>query len=90
VLLFQAGVVAAPFLLLSLVGTRDKIPWLVAALLTLGFWGYLLFDGVRYHWTGDTSGANIGLGLIMLVSPLLISGAAMGIHAWRRKGRLDR
>jgi hypothetical protein len=60
--LFQAGVVAAPFLLLSLIGTRDKIPWLVAAVLTLAFWGYLLFDGLRYHWTGDTSGAISGWG----------------------------
>ena len=86
-LLFKAGMVAAPFLLLSLAGTRDKIPWLVAALLTLAFWGYVLFEGVRYQWTGDTSGANIGLGLIMLVSPFLIGGAAMGIYAWRRERR---
>jgi hypothetical protein len=85
VLLFQVAIVAAPFLLLALAGTRDKLPWLVAFALTLALWGYLLFDGVRYHWSGDTSGANIGLGLILLVSPLVIAGAAMAAYAWRRR-----
>lgn len=87
VLLFQAGMVAGPFLLLSLAGTRDKLPWLVAAFLTLALWGWVLFDGVRYQWSGDKSGANIGLGLIMLVSPFVITGVAMGLYAWRRARR---
>jgi hypothetical protein len=85
VLLFEMLIVAAPFLLLSLAGTSDKLPWLVAFALTFALWGYFLFDGVRYQWSGDTSGANIGLGLIMLVSPLFITGAAMAVYAWRRR-----
>ena len=85
VLLFQVLLVAAPFLILSLAGTRDRLPWLTALVLTLALWGYSLFDGVRYQWSGDASGANIGLGLVMLVSPLFIAGAALAVHAWRRR-----
>jgi hypothetical protein len=87
VLLVQVAIVAAPFLLLSLAGTRDKLPWLAAAFLTLALWGWVLFDGVRYQWSGDKSGANIGLGLIMLASPFVITGASMGLYAWRQKRR---
>jgi hypothetical protein len=86
VFLIQALMVAAPFLLLSLKGTRDRLPWLVALGLTLAAWGYYLFEGVRYQWSGDRSGVDMGVALGMLVSPLLIAGAAYGIYALRRKG----
>ena len=84
VLSFEALMVAAPFLLIAMTGTRYKLAWLTAFTLTFAFWGYLLFDGVRYHWSGDTSGADIGLGLIMLASPIVITAATMGIYAWER------
>lgn len=85
--LVQIAIVAAPFLLLSLAGTRDRLPWLVALALTLALWGYSLFDSVRYQWSGDRSGANIGLGLIMLASPWVIAAVSMGLYAWRRRRR---
>lgn len=85
VFLFQVLLVAAPFLLLALIGTRRKSPWLVALALTLALWGYYLFDGVSYQLSGDASGANIGLGLILLASPLFIAGAALAAHAWSRR-----
>jgi hypothetical protein len=86
VFLFQALIVAAPFALLALAGIRRRAPWLVAGALTLTLWGYYLFEGVSYQWHPDGSGANIGLGLLLLVSPLFIAGAAFGTAAWGARG----
>jgi hypothetical protein len=83
VLLFQMLIVAAPFAFLALAGIGDKLPWLVGLGLTLALWGYVLFDGVSYQWHPDGSGANIGLGLFMLASPLFITVACFGVRAWQ-------
>lgn len=85
VLLAQMLSVAAPFGLLALAGARRALPWLTGLALTLALWGYALFAGVRYQWHPDGSGADIGLGLIMFVSPLVIAAAALGAHAWQRR-----
>jgi len=73
--LFQIILVAAPFVLLASLGVRAKLPWLVGLILTAMFWGYLFFDIVSSR--GDGTGANIGLGLFILASPLVIAGAAV-------------
>ena len=75
--IFQLVIVAIPFLVLAMGGVRARLPWLTGLALTIALWSYYLYDGVRYHWTGDTSGANIGLGLILLASPLVISFACI-------------
>jgi len=80
--------VAAPFALLALMDV-GRWPWLTALALTLAFWGYTLWEGVSYQWNSDGSGANIGLGLIMLVSPLFIAGASLGVFALQERGRRD-
>lgn len=70
-MLFAGG----PFGLLALAGVRNKVPWIVGLAMTAALWGYYFFDGIRYHFSGDRSGANIGLGLLMIVSPIIISAA---------------
>lgn len=85
--LIQIAIVSAPFVLLAGLGIRNKLPWIVGLLLTFAFWGYYLFEGVSYRWYPDGSGADIGLGLIMLFSPIPI--AALCLATWvlqRRTG----
>ena len=86
--LFQLTIVSLPFLVLAMGGVRARRPWLVGLLLTGALWGYYLFEGIRYQLSGDRSGANIGLGLLLLASPLLISIACIATHAiaQRRRG----
>jgi hypothetical protein len=64
----------APFGFLALMGVRTMLPWLVAAILTVFFWG-ALFASVLIA-ARDQTGANIGMGLLMLASPFVIGGAA--------------
>jgi|GEM_PF-2531712 len=85
VFLFQMLSVAAPFGLLALAGARRALPWLAGLALTLALWGYALVEGVRYQRHPDGTGADIGLGLIMLASPLVIAAAALAAHAWQRR-----
>ncbi|MGH6658284.1 MAG: hypothetical protein ACREBM_01390, partial [Sphingomicrobium sp.] len=61
-----------------------KLPWLVAILLTLCFWSayfVTILLGAR-----DGTGANIGIGLIMLLSPFVI-GVGAWVAAERSKNR---
>lgn len=81
----QILIAAAPFALLALAGARRLLPWLTALALTLALWGWVVFEGVRYQWNPDGSGANIGLGLIMIVSPLFIGGTALAVHLCQRR-----
>ena len=85
VFLVQMLIVAAPFGLLAILGIASRLPWLVGLALTISLWGYVLFEGVSYQWHPDGSGANIGLGLFMLVSPVFIAGICLGAHAWLRR-----
>jgi len=88
VLLFQVLLVAAPFLLLALAGVRRRAPWLTGLALTLAFWSYYVFEGVSYQRHPDGSGANIGLGLLMMASPVFITAAIVAVHVWHRsRGR---
>lgn len=86
--LFQVLLIAAPFGLLSISGIKSKVPWLVGVALTVAFWGYYLFTGVRYQLSGDRSGVDFGLAFAMLLSPLIIFAicfavAKAGTRGWR-------
>jgi hypothetical protein len=85
VFLFQIMIVSIPFVLMAFAGIHSLKPWLVGCLLTAAFWGYYFYVGISSR--GDNTGANIGLGLLMLVSPILISGACIFIARWRGQGR---
>jgi hypothetical protein len=79
-------IVAIPYLGLALAGARRLRPWIVGLALTLSLWGYALYSGVSYQWNPDGTGADIGLGLIMLASPFIISPIVLAIHALQQRG----
>ncbi len=70
IILWQVLLVALPFGLLALAGIRARMPWLVAIGLTIGFW-VAFFVSILIASRNGT-GVNIGMALIMLVSPILI------------------
>ena len=71
ILAFQVFMVAIPFLVLATAGISTRRPWIAGLGLTLALWSYYLLDALVLAVPGR--GVNIGLGLIMLASPLLIS-----------------
>jgi hypothetical protein len=75
VLLMQVLIAGSPFGVLALKGVRAKLPWLVALVLTVCFWGALFYS----VWLAaqNQTGANIGMGWLMLASPLFIAGGAL-------------
>jgi hypothetical protein len=81
----QALLVSVPFVAVALTGTLRKAPWLVGLALTVGLWGYFLYEGVSYQWHPDGTGADIGLGLIMLASPVVITAICLGVHWLQRR-----
>jgi hypothetical protein len=89
----QSVMTALPFGLLALVasvrlcsGTNgsDSNAYLLAALvgvlLTVAFWGLFYYDVYVYWRDEETGGANIGLGILMLFSPLVVGGGMLVTH----------
>ena len=70
----QILTVAAPFIFFSLLGLSARRPWLVAFCLTVAFWAYYAYVITRPYEGG---GADIGLGILMLFSPLPIALASL-------------
>lgn len=81
VLLFQIVWVAAPFVALSLAQVRAKRAWVAGVVVTLMFWSAYLASAYLSHG----GGANIGMGLLMLASPLITAAAAFGASALRSR-----
>ncbi len=80
--LVELLLVAIPFGLLAITGIRTLLPWLVGLALTLALWGYFVFDMA----TGPP-GANFGLGLIIILSPIIITFACLGAYGWQYEQR---
>ncbi len=72
--IFQVLIASAPFLLLALLGISARRPWVVALILTVAFWAFYAYVITRPYEGG---GANIGLGILMMFSPLPIAGASL-------------
>lgn len=86
VLALHGVLVAAPFIALSLWPNAGRVPWLTAGVLTAIVWSLPSLDQLVRKGEG---GANIGLGIFMLMSPLLILGGALAARAvagQRRRG----
>lgn len=71
---FQVLIASATFILLALLGVSARRPWIVALYLTVGFWTFYAYVITRPYQGG---GANIGLGILMMLSPLPIAGASL-------------
>lgn len=87
VIFLQALLISIPFIAVALTGTLRKAPWFVGLVLTAALWGYVLYDGVSYQWHPDGTGANIGLGLIMLASPVFITAICLAVYRLQRHDR---
>lgn len=84
----NALIVAIPFLILAFLGARTLLPWLVGLALTLAAEAYALVDGVTYQWHPDGSGANIGLGILMIfIVPPVISAACVAAYLLEKRSR---
>ena len=66
-----------PFLALAVLGEGRRANWLVSIGLTLVSWGYAVWQVWKDSLTGFAGGANIGLGLIMMAAPVLITGVVI-------------
>ena len=95
VLLFQSNLVAAPFLGLALTGSsrlsHKTVKYLrprlgaaigLGSLTTVLIWLMYHWDGYRYWRDGISGGANIGLGLLMLISPIIITAVMVAGYLW--------
>ena len=69
----QVLLASFPYLVLAMFGIRLRRPWIVALFLTAAFWGYYLWDITHY----EGGGANIGLALLMMFSPVPITGGSL-------------
>ena len=84
VLLFQMLLVSVPFGLMARAGVSDGMAWFVGVALTAALWGYYLFVGIRYQLGDHHGGVDIGLALLMLVSPAFISAACFVVARFRK------
>ena len=76
VLLFNCFWASAPFILWSgLALVREgqfrelRLPVMIGLFITAGAWSYATWDAIDYRLSGLGGGANIGLGVLMLVVP---------------------
>lgn len=75
--LVQVLIASLPYIVLATLGITARRPWIAALCLTAAFWGYYLWDITN----NEETGANIGLGILMLFSPIPITGASLVILA---------
>ncbi|TFU01033.1 hypothetical protein EUV02_11995 [Polymorphobacter arshaanensis] len=75
--LFQVMTASSPFLVLSIFGISACRSWIVGLSLTVALWGYYLWDTTHYKG----GGANIGLGILLLFSPVPITIASLAALA---------
>ena len=87
VFLFQCIIIFLPFFLISAAGVSTLLSWTVGLVLTLSLWGYALADALLRRGTG--TGANIGLGLMVIASPVVISVVCLAVGRYS-VGRLGR
>lgn len=67
-MLSMVCIAGSPFAALAIYKVRSRRPWLVGLAITAAFWGWLLYRVSNYAG----GGADIGAGLIMFVSPLIV------------------
>jgi hypothetical protein len=79
VLIINTVLTAIPFLILAYRGSRRLIPWLAGLGMTVGLWWHALQKGVAYQRAPDGSGVDMGLALLVLVSPAIIAVICVAI-----------
>lgn len=90
ILLVRSVLAASPFAFLAWTASQSGHPnrYLLAAavgvILTAALWGLFYYDDYTYWRDEECGGANIGLGLVMVFSPVIV-GLGMGISYWLAK-----
>ena len=74
----------SPYVVLAVFGISARRPWIVGLCLTAAFWGYYLWKITTFNGIG---GADIGLGILMMFSPILIIGGSLLALATLADGR---
>jgi len=80
VLTFQFVLVVLPFVGIAFVPWTGRMAWLAAIALTALVWGLLVLDPI-IRGGGD---ANLGLYLLVIVSPAIVFGGALAADSWAR------
>ena len=75
--------IAVPFLILALARVRARAPWIAGVALTVAAWAFFFF--AAYALTDPAEGANIGLGMLAMVSPVIITVICVAIAFARPK-----
>ena len=71
---FQVLIAGSPYAVLAVFGISARRPWIVGLCLTAAFWGYYLWRITTFNGIG---GADIGLGILMMFSPILVIGGSL-------------
>lgn len=90
VLVINALLAAAPFLVLAYRSSTRLLPWLTGIVLTFWLWWRWLENGVAYQRAPDGSGVPMGFALFMLVSPIFIALLCAWLDEVLRQFRLIR
>jgi hypothetical protein len=83
--LFEGMLLAIPFGYLALEGSKAWLPWIVAMVLTIFFWGAVIASVIAS--VRDRSGVNFGIAFVMLAAPFVVTAAAwFAVQATKRSG----
>jgi len=78
-LLCEIAIASSPFLVFAFLGITAREPWIYGIILTVVFQGWLVYDRL----TREDS--NIGLGMLLIASPIII--VMVGLLTMRSKAR---
>ena len=73
----QCIISVGPFIILVMTGLGNRWSWGAAILVTGALWGYYLFDALSR--SGSGTGPNIGLAVMLGISPIVISIVALAV-----------
>lgn len=57
-----------------------KVAYIVGIALAALMWGYAFYDGYDYIANNRTGGANIGLGMVIMASPMFFTGIMFVVY----------
>jgi hypothetical protein len=85
VIAVNAILAAIPFAFLAMSSSRRALPWVIVFAATVCLRWWWLSKGIAYQRASDGSGVDIGGALLMLVSPLPLTGLALAANLMFRR-----
>lgn len=74
-------------IVLALSGSNDRVLWVTAVFLTTMFWCYFVYQLWSDSLSDFAGGANIGHGILAMISPLITIFIVMLVSIARRPAR---